>query len=754
MLGGCIKMSKNRKNMFAIVCVSLFVLGFLLLVSAQSVVSDTDSNTIINSSDGTIFNVTATPHRQKDNNNIGFVTVNISTDKNINKSFTLFDGHENNISLDNNSSCIFNTSVFNITSHVFIKSLTISESNNNSVVNLNVTFNKTDLVSLESVVNPKPYGTTYNINPATLGGIQGAVDNASSGDTISLDGGTYSSNRANVVEIYSKNLTITASGINGSPIIDGQGQRRCICIQSGNYSGATFNCELNGLILTNGYVTSSGPSRSYGGGGLFIKIGSMYYSSGISIVNNCTIYNNTADGGACGGGAFIEYTQMSNCKIFNNSCIGSVDLVNGIGANGGGVNSGSSNISNCLIENNTASGNGGGVNNYMELTDINGNVPNNGSVGSILSNCVLSGNIALRNGGGVNNILGSIVDNCNINNNIVNESSNKYGSTGGNGGGVNNYGRNDSGSGGFYCWGGFSSLCTNCNISNNSVSRNGGGVNNIIGGEIYSCNIIDNHATGYDASGGVNSFQVIDGIGNVSYNRIYQNEGMDFVFAPNIHYSVNSTNHDFNWWGRNNITNLINGSMPDSYYQVELSADGTSTRDVNKSVNGIIPVGLGYRMVLNESNSTGDVGRLPDFNATIKLNNNAGMLRFSPFMMPKPFMSPGDSVNWLAKNNWSDTINRAGNYTFSALVDNQQLNFNITANPSSGGGNDTNSTDDGGNGSDVSGSEDDMNGSDSSGDGLGLGLLGGGLAKAGLPLILLILLSVLGVYYWRRKYKG
>ncbi|MDR2543979.1 MAG: Ig-like domain-containing protein, partial [Methanobrevibacter sp.] len=86
-------------------------------------------------------------------------------------------------------------------------------------------------------------------------------------------------------------------------------------------------------------------------------------------------------------------------------------------------------------------------------------------------------------------------------------------------------------------------------------------------------------------------------------------------------------------------------------------------------------------MCLNGSNNTGNISNLPDFNATIKLSNNAGMLRFSPFMMPKPFMSPGDSVNILAKNPWNDTINNPGNYTFSALVDNQQLNINITAEP-------------------------------------------------------------------------
>jgi len=85
-------------------------------------------------------------------------------------------------------------------------------------------------------------------------------------------------------------------------------------------------------------------------------------------------------------------------------------------------------------------------------------------------------------------------------------------------------------------------------------------------------------------------------------------------------------------------------------------------------------------MCLNGSNNTGDISNLPDFNATIKLNNNTGLFRSDIGLFRfLPFMSPGDSIDVLAKDPWNDTINNPGNYTFSALVDNQQLNINLAA---------------------------------------------------------------------------
>jgi len=65
---------------------------------------------------------------------------------------------------------------------------------------------------------------------------------------------------------------------------------------------------------------------------------------------------------------------------------------------------------------------------------------------------------------------------------------------------------------------------------------------------------------------------------------------------------LSSCNVSSNWWGNNTPQSITNGVM-DDYYQVELSANQISTRNLNNSsVNGFIPVPLGYKMCLNGSN--------------------------------------------------------------------------------------------------------------------------------------------------------
>lgn len=160
----------------------------------------------------------------------------------------------------------------------------------------------------------------------------------------------------------------------------------------------------------------------------------------------------------------------------------------------------------------------------------------------------------------------------------------------------------------------------------------------------------------------------------VNFNRFVNNTHVsDPAQELDVETYIGSSDVSSNWWGANNKSNakFHNGFMHD-FYQVELSAGDVSTCDINKCVNGFVPLSLGYHFVLNNSNDTGDFGRLPDFNATIMLNNN-GLFRFLPFM------EHGDVNNILAKNPWNDTLNSAGDYIFSGLVDNQLLNINITS---------------------------------------------------------------------------
>ncbi|GAA5819300.1 MAG: hypothetical protein CfClM3_1296 [Methanobrevibacter sp. CfCl-M3] len=89
----------------------IFVGGFCLfalmsvLVSAQVTVNDNGDNKIVTIND-TVFNFTTTPHRF---GNTGFITLNIKTDKEINKSFIFKQNGQREYTIDMNDSRVFRT---------------------------------------------------------------------------------------------------------------------------------------------------------------------------------------------------------------------------------------------------------------------------------------------------------------------------------------------------------------------------------------------------------------------------------------------------------------------------------------------------------------------------------------------------------------------------------------------------------------------------------------------------------------------
>ncbi|GAA5818431.1 MAG: DUF11 domain-containing protein [Methanobrevibacter sp. CfCl-M3] len=776
---------KNRKREFAIVCVSLFVLGLLLLVSASNTNNDTMSIVTINGSDGTIFNVTATPQRQKDNNNIGFVTVNITTNKNINKSFNLMSDHgETIMTLNDNNSVSLNTTVFNVPSNGFNKSYNLTDNDSNESISLSVEFKNDKIYNpLSDIISPSQQGqVVVGVNGTT---IQDAVNAASSGDTVIIPAGTYTGDGNRNININGKNLTIKGSG---DVVIDAQ-----------NTSGTRIFTVSNGMVNITGLKMQNSASGYNHGGAVYFTSGSggssvincsftncnnmgsnsmggaVYFKSNGSVINcNFTNTNSGDNGGAvyfssdsvcsvtgstfinttttmytsfCGGGIFFSGSNgnitvtdstfintsagkgggihlysaanalIDNCRFDSNLAVGDMGAI-GIDQCSNVV------INNSVIKNNTATSRAGGIgvgarystpssNVVIENCNITGNRANNSSelnAGGIafnatgdskIVNCIISNNSA-PSGGGISIANGDVI-NCIISNNIVNNT--VGGAAGGiylnNGGSVTNctisgnrvFSSVNNGNGGGIFGNG---LVTNSIIANNTVQGGGGGIFNStvtnstitgnnatsVGGGVANCNVTnsiikDNNAAagGGVADGNVTNCTITgnnvggiitDNSGVVNYCRIFNNTNYGGFNVGN-----SSCNIDFNWWGQNNITNLINGTLPNNYYQIELSANQVSTRDLNTSVNGTIPVPLGYKMCLNGSNNTGNINNLPDFNATIKLSNNTGLFRFLPFM------SPGESVNILAKDPWNDTINNPGNYIFSALVDNQQLNISF-----------------------------------------------------------------------------
>jgi len=226
--------------------------------------------------------------------------------------------------------------------------------------------------------------------------IQGAVDAASSGDTVRVTNGVYDAGGA-VTPGYS--LTnrvcitnaITLESVNGADvtIIDADGAMRGVYLSTG---------MLSGFTVTNGITWTSGGSWEYdrSGGGLWLGDG--------TIASNCVVTGSSA---ATGGGVFL----------FNGGTLADSTVSGNTSANeGGGIrceNGGT--VSGCTIDQNSCQSGGGGIflpnaSPLIERCEIKGNectgVGSDGggiwlshSAGTV-RNCLIVGNVATNCGGG------------------------------------------------------------------------------------------------------------------------------------------------------------------------------------------------------------------------------------------------------------------------------------------------------------------------------------------------------------------
>jgi hypothetical protein len=217
--------------------------------------------------------------------------------------------------------------------------------------------------------------------------------------------------------------------------------------------------------------------------------------------------------------------------------------------------------------------------------------------------------------------------------------------------------------GGVYLIGGGSvtgSTITNCNSTNSGgVYLNDG---NVTGSTITNCN------SGFDG-GGV----YLSGGGSVSYCRITGNTAANYGKEA----YVNSGSLDSNWWGDNNITELIKGSFVlNSYYQLQLTVGSVSTVDEVKNYTGLVPVSYGCGLVLNGTNDSTNSSNLPDFTGNTTLSNVLG--RSLPLEVGVRSFTPGQSDSFNVPDGWNDILNSFGNYNLTAVVDNEDLSVNIT----------------------------------------------------------------------------
>lgn len=247
-------------------------------------------------------------------------------------------------------------------------------------------------------------GATLQV-PSSYSTIQGAINNASNGDTIRVADGTY----VESLDTKGKNLTIVSVNGSGSTTIDGTGDDNVVSVDDGEtvtltgftLTGADQGVFVNGSTLTADDIEVTGVTGGSSGGGFLISNGATatvsnclidnvtltnsQYGGGFSInsstvnIDGCVIRDTTA---YQGGGIYIDDStvDVSNTtinraesewrggglRIRGNSTVTGTKMVvkNSISGDvGGGVQAEDSTFvcTNCVIQNNTAADSGGGI---------------------------------------------------------------------------------------------------------------------------------------------------------------------------------------------------------------------------------------------------------------------------------------------------------------------------------------------------------------------------------------------------------
>ncbi len=204
--------------------------------------------------------------------------------------------------------------------------------------------------------------------------IQGAVDKASSDDTVFVAIGTYSDggNEYGIVDIRGKSITLSGGWDrsygtqSGYSTVDGQNARRGIAVAGNgttaaierfivedcysNDGGGIYNYQstltLNNCMIRN---NSTAPVAGHG-----IQAGGIYNEEGNLIINDSSITGNIADENAGGMHIRMGATYLNNVTIAGNQA----------GMYGGAIcasPSGVLTLNNCTISDNWAGLGGGGI---------------------------------------------------------------------------------------------------------------------------------------------------------------------------------------------------------------------------------------------------------------------------------------------------------------------------------------------------------------------------------------------------------
>lgn len=528
------------------------------------------------------------------------------------------------------------------------------------------------------------------INQNTTGGIKEAIKGNS---TIILESGTYKgeNNTQIGIEIDNddpnnyRNITIKSKNPKNKAIID--------CSNTW-FIGNTVNLTLINLIIINGQGTEDSE---------FVQ-GIITNLRIINIIN-CSFMNNNLT-----TGSVINNIQISSpdgtITLTGNAYIINSTFINNKANYGGAIyNKGNISITNSNFTNNSAN-TGGAIHNQGNITIKNSKFTNNSAnTGGAIHNSIYNGlvkiysSIFLNNkaigeesfGGAIYNYFCSIpviVDSCSFINNSAKVAGGAIGSYGSlnilrskfinntanyAGGAIAGIGElhdiinihsssfiNNNAPMGGAIISTIELYIYNSNFTNNKASKIGGGILMLIlSSNVSNCDFNNNSAPkGSDIYLSTIQFPV-----SITYNTFLNSKNNSIYYTntgemtPGMEGNVSNVKISHNWWGTNNIKNIIIGVKPISYYTMKIV-----TKTANNKLYATDKLNIYYYFVLNGTNNNADAkNKLKHF--TTNLYYNGKLLK---------------NIDGRINTNHSITLKTISN-TVKAKLDKQESNIKYTA---------------------------------------------------------------------------
>ncbi|KZX14378.1 DUF11 domain-containing protein [Methanobrevibacter filiformis] len=611
----------------------------------------------------------------------------------------------------------------------------IERNNTNLTINKNITILGYTALSGEVIIDALNNGRIFLINKGlnvTL--INLTFANANLTGNNNNGGAIY--NNGSKIAIFGSNF-INNTAYDGGAIYNNNGTSFIInentrFINNTAYAGGAIYTNGANFSVNNSTFTNS---NAYNGGAIYNFIGLNFSVSGSIFTSN----NANGGGGAIYNGG-RNFSVSGSIFTSNNANGGGGAIYNTV-LNGVGVNAGGNNFSvnNSTFTNNNASTSGGAIYNFVGVNfSVSGSIftSNNASSGGVIynyganfsvNNSTFTNNNASTSGGAIYNILGinftvngSIFSNnahiaiytsnnrTFINNNSFDGNDGVLGMgfsdstidldsyllsnntiinndivliVDGSRNNISNSIMNNNTRGIFV--NGQNNTFSNITIANlkfglafNSSSRNNvftngtleinevGAIINGTNNTIISSTIVNNTLTGVNITGDNNT---------INYNRIYQN-------TLGMINSGNKTNANFNWWGKNNITDQYTNTGTSlnltHWYVLQLSLNSTfnTTANATRNYTKNIPATLSYTLTLNNL-TTNTPSLLPHFtvevllrNSTSVINNSAGDIRTLTF----------SQVVILTNNNLQSSINALADDENIVLILDNETKVNLT----------------------------------------------------------------------------